>query len=375
MGNPAIEPVKLRSTCDRCAALKVRCDKGKPRCERCQASGSECKYRPYRWKTKVSSNPLSQGHLCRPAVRTPPGHMLGIPDPQQSAIRASGVNITSDDHTTAFLGLSSACAPTSTSSDFGHNSYKPSSLPDFSHFDFSAAFPEDVPNELSEPSSIVSSLFAGSNHEMFDMTTPETEEDFLTPGAAANSCSCADMALSIAEELYRGALCGPTGNVLSSPPSDLILKVSRAVVRKLDQLLVQGPCACSHDPSLLFMLASIISKTLDWYRVVFNGISQATNPDAAPETVPTAPIQFGDFKLNSEEQRRMEAQFLLCELQSLRRVLGILAKSAADRFHGGLREIGPLADLLHEFLSSALEKLMANVNSFCVFRLSTRGPS
>ncbi|KAL3476353.1 hypothetical protein BJX99DRAFT_227967 [Aspergillus californicus] len=368
MGDSANGPVKLRSTCDRCATLKVRCDKGKPCCERCQASRGECTYRPYRWKTKVSFNPLSRAHSGRPAVRIQPGH---ISYSQHSAIRASEANITSDDTGTTFSGFSAACAPTapaSTSNDFGQNPYNSSSLPDFSHLDFSTTIPDDVLTELSEPSSTMSSLLASSNLGMFDMTTPETEGDFLPPGPAANSCSCVDMTLSIAEELYRGALCTPTGNdnVFSSPSSALILKVNRAVVRKLDPLLVQGQCSCSHDPGLIFMLVSIISKTLDWYRLVFNELSQPTNPDAVPETG-----QFGEFKLNSEEQRRMEAQFLLCELQSLRRVL----RNAADRYHGGLREIDPLVDPLYECLSSVLDKLMANVNSICVFKLPTRDPS
>ena len=370
MGNPGTGRVKLRSTCDRCAALKVRCDKGKPRCERCQASGSECAYGPYRWKTRAPSNPMTRERLYRQVVGTQPGDM-SLAYPQQSAIGSSEMNITSDGPTTTFPGFSGACTPTPTytSNDFGQNRYDRSSLPDFSHFNF-----PDVSNELSEPNSIISSLFADSNPEIYEMSTPETEGEPLIPIPSPNSCSCADTALGIAEDLYRGALCGPT-------PNGLILKVNREVVRKLDQLLVEGQCTYSHEPSLLFMLASIISKSLDWYQVIFHEISQPpknnnnnnNNPNAAaaaPETVPTTPIQFGEFKLNPEEQRRMEAQFLLCELQSLRRVLGMLAKNAVDRD----RYHGTLADPLHEFLRLALDRLMADVNSFCVFRPPRRNP-
>lgn len=46
---------KLRSTCDRCTALKVRCKKQKPACERCDNFGLKCVYSPYRWKGRPSS--------------------------------------------------------------------------------------------------------------------------------------------------------------------------------------------------------------------------------------------------------------------------------------------------------------------------------
>ncbi|RDW76455.1 uncharacterized protein DSM5745_06447 [Aspergillus mulundensis] len=340
MGDPAAGPLKLRSTCDRCAALKVRCGKGKPRCERCHASGTDCIYRPYRWKTN-SSSPLVQGQV--------PG--IPIIYPQIPA----DDSLTSD---TAFSGFSEAhlTSPASASSVFG------SALPDLSHFDFSAD--QGAPTELSEPGAMDPPLFAELRHEELGIITPSTEGDSITL-TPTHECSCADTALGIAEELYRGSLCTPTG----SPPSALILKVSRAAVRSLEQLLVQGEgqCTCSHDPSLLFMFASIISKSLDWYRVVFNGICRPAKPDAAAGFMATAPLQFGDFMLNSEEQRRMEAQFLLCELQSLRRMLGILGKNATVQRHGG----GGLVDQLHGVLSAALDRLMTNVNSFCVFKLPT----
>ncbi|KAL2862527.1 uncharacterized protein BJX67DRAFT_385549 [Aspergillus lucknowensis] len=356
-GNSATGPLRLRSTCDRCAALKVRCDKGKPRCERCHASGSQCTYRPYRWKTRASSQSNS----------TKAGHLPGIPYPERSAPGASEVNITAEDSAAAFPPFSGAsgCAlaapPISTDSGFAD-------------FDFSSAIPDDIPNELSEPSSMIPPLFARSNQGIFDMSTPETEQDSFTPGTAANliSCSCADTALSIVSELYRGALYETPG-----PPTNQILNVNRGVIRKLEQLLVgcQGQCACPNDPGLLCILASIISKSLDWYTVVFNGISQSRNADSRPESLQSVPIRFGTFELSTEEARRMEAQFLLCELQSIRRVLSLLAKHAASRCHGGSgRGIGPLVDPVHGFLSSALDKLMASVNSFCVFRLSSRDP-
>jgi hypothetical protein len=47
---------KLRSSCDRCTALKIRCNKQTPTCGRCSTSGLACVYSPYRWKGRPSSN-------------------------------------------------------------------------------------------------------------------------------------------------------------------------------------------------------------------------------------------------------------------------------------------------------------------------------
>jgi hypothetical protein len=88
-------PIRLRSACDACSSAKTKCDKKQPVCDRCQASGFICSYRPSRrhgkhpWAEKASTSspgltPLSQSIFERqdPIVITAtseqPGEMIGV---------------------------------------------------------------------------------------------------------------------------------------------------------------------------------------------------------------------------------------------------------------------------------------------------------
>jgi hypothetical protein len=51
-----LSPEKLRSTCNQCAVSKVRCNKGKPTCQRCEAHQFECVYSRSRRRGKPRSS-------------------------------------------------------------------------------------------------------------------------------------------------------------------------------------------------------------------------------------------------------------------------------------------------------------------------------
>ncbi|KAI2620265.1 hypothetical protein GGS26DRAFT_308215 [Hypomontagnella submonticulosa] len=82
----ASEPVKYRTSCDRCQNIKLRCSQEKPACKRCASKGFHCVYSPVRRMGRpkkpnhIASSKVSNLHesISTPdmVTPTPPGSIL-----------------------------------------------------------------------------------------------------------------------------------------------------------------------------------------------------------------------------------------------------------------------------------------------------------
>jgi Fungal Zn(2)-Cys(6) binuclear cluster domain/Aflatoxin regulatory protein len=77
-GGRCFAPQKLKDSCDKCSASKVRCTKEKPTCGRCDRLGYPCSYRParrvgrpYRPRTSSSDNQTDEAAAAEAPVQRP----------------------------------------------------------------------------------------------------------------------------------------------------------------------------------------------------------------------------------------------------------------------------------------------------------------
>lgn len=383
---------KCRSTCDRCTALKVRCDKRKPSCERCESAREVCVYGPYRWKGKPTAKNASpraqrQSIDARSSDRRQPPRrqsmqftnslMDGYPNSNDILSTLTGFPLTPDieDVQNAFEGSSWSAALLSTTEDFND-------LPDSNLYDN----PQHVCDSIRHASVTAFPSPPLNTSPCARITldsTPSTSRS-ISPGSSVSGHphQCVWVAFAMLQDLYKASSALHKDGENSVLCSDKILKMNRAVLHKMDSLYSQECNACASDVSMVFLQATIASKVLSWYRAVFNGFHEGS-PQArvgqwqqhqqrpmALEPLSFTPTRFGDFELDYVAERHMKAQFLLCELQSLKKAIGYL-----DGWSGGNAiEIEGLvrgaAQSVHRFLSLGLDDLITRIDQFCASKSS-----
>ena len=323
---------KLRSSCDSCAVSKVRCGKQKPRCQRCTHMKLECIYGPSRRKGKPglsqskSSSPSAScfdSPRCKGAtsqstpVGTSQSYTRGDSNPSDTFI---GFQNVSEDHD----GFSNDI--------FSGSLWTPYSLQSV------ASSQEQYDGQMSR--STAEDSFNTVLHQPAFSSSPISKTTIAlnlvdtTPDLATTDRFCISMAFKTLEELYQLPLHHQSAYSerpnIANPSSDQILKINQTAVQNIEYLLLCECITCSHDSNMPFILATIGSKVLGWYREVYNGdILQpsSTTPNSVNDAaVTTTPITIGDFKLDHIAETRMKAQLLLCELQNLGRVFDLLSQ-------------------------------------------------
>ncbi|KAF7590071.1 hypothetical protein BBP40_003273 [Aspergillus hancockii] len=212
------------------------------------------------------------------------------------------------------------------------------------------------------------------SHHVPETGTSDTHLPSPRPRTPQCLCLCVGPAFSALQEMYRAESTCRREKGSALPSSDQILKVNRAAVQSVDQLLSRGCAACLGDISILLLVTTVISKVLAWYQAVFNRIAQpspAKSPVDLVEPISVTPIHFGDFRLDLVAEQRITAQLLLCELHNVLILTGLLRESALCRIDNGHAQIGSLLGAICEFLSSTLNNLTSRVDGFCVSKPST----
>ncbi|KAE8354550.1 hypothetical protein BDV28DRAFT_147007 [Aspergillus coremiiformis] len=210
-------------------------------------------------------------------------------------------------------------------------------------------------------------------HPMLD--TGMSESSFSSPDSwtTRNMCPCATLAFSILQSMYRDEFTYRMERGCDLPSSDLILKINRAAVQSLHQLLSRDCPECFRDTTIRFLIVTIISKVLSWYRAVFDRLvhqSPAKSPIDLAELSSVTPIHFGDFELDMVAEQRITAQLLLCELDNVHKVLSLMRHSALGRTHNGPDVGDTLVGVVCQFLSSAFGDLTSQVDEFCLSKPS-----
>ncbi|KAL3445795.1 hypothetical protein BJX65DRAFT_280922 [Aspergillus insuetus] len=359
---------KFRTSCDACAASKVRCSKEQPRCVRCVQHDHKCVYgrsrrkgKPPRIANRASS--LQAPHPRQPTRGAGPfgDNRWHLADMFANTSYAGTVpdNILHggwEEIVNSIAGFAT------------HESTVPTrSTPEPYSMDFQTllSFPSpgpEVPFPLGGQPGMAGSIaldttLNDSNSDLeendHDEGGMDLEEQELGPYETAHE-SCIAAACQTLSSLYqaiRSHSHGPDrsarpGPLQRSPSSDVVVSTARTATQTVLRLL---RCACSsaHDPSLLSLLATIISKIIAWYQLLYDhnivsgsissssakdapqreegsrgddDASCATNPSSTTTTskqdhLYNVPLSIGTLRLPHDTEAKLKAQLLLCELE------------------------------------------------------------
>ena len=296
---------KLRSSCDRCGAAKLKCDRGQPACGRCLNLGQTCVYGVSR---KMGKPPRDR--LRAPTVggmsRTP-----GYVDPPQSvrcdakiASSVRDISVGGGDFVPSYESFSNIDrGPSSwnTLEDYQNNIFIHDecldtwrrSLPGVSVPDFpSAAFCD---NTLS-PSTHITPLSLHTSPELESHPTLAvlqsqiddiTHTDNISLASESNrNHNCSREARDIMHNLasldpggiysarHSSSVSSWTAaNTSHCAPFDHILRVNQEARERLERLLL---CPCKRDPHLALLYASVISLILSLYQQAADCAQQAS---------------------------------------------------------------------------------------------------
>ncbi|KAE8140269.1 hypothetical protein BDV38DRAFT_27988 [Aspergillus pseudotamarii] len=374
-------PRRLRSTCDRCTMLKVRCDKKKPRCERCESVQQHCVYGPYRWKGRSTATqaPLSSSYI-RTGRQVPFKAVEGfdqstardlqvtehmIPEGPVSSLPEFSLFPGLERVSFDFHGQLNAMYLGKDDNDRNGLSARPALLDYFG----------PTTNSLSGQVDIKSLACLGGSESHPLQEAGESESYFSSPDSwiSRSICPCGSLAFNILQEMYRAEDTCRLERGSRLPSNDHILKINRTAAQSLEQLLSRDCTDCREDSNMPFLIVTTMSKVLSWYQAVFDRINQQS-PTKSPvnlmEPLPATPIYFGDFELDTVAEQRITAQVLLCELGYVSKLLTMIRESALGRLHNEREPMGTLLGAVSHFLLSTLNDLTSKVDEFCTSKQS-----
>lgn len=286
MSEEAPQPLrqrKLRSSCDRCGAAKLRCDRSQPECTRCLSVGVACVYGVSRKAGKPPRN--------RDRLNDNTGGSAG-----NGFVPGSGSG----------SGSGSVSSPDNVSTAWDKiNDYHNSLMASVHVLD---AF-HDNPIDLSFPAlnSLEFDDNLSANHETEPLESPEASRthvdesmyfnsEFMLPIASKdhNCCREAHDILRRLSLLNPNTASSTSRSVADSTSAissttgcvhlDHILRINRESSEQLGYLLA---CSCARYPHLALLYASIISRIMIWYEQAASCSQRASwSPEvAAADTV------------------------------------------------------------------------------------------
>ncbi|KAL4872332.1 hypothetical protein BDV12DRAFT_193425 [Aspergillus spectabilis] len=161
--------------------------------------------------------------------------------------------------------------------------------------------------------------------------------------------SCIAAACQTLSSLYQlvrsdSGRCAQPSPLPQSPSSDVVLDSARTAASGVLQML-RCVCSSAHDPSLLSLLAAIISRILDWYQILYEhntagsssstsatetriqggesslaAVPSSTDSTSSPNSIQghpvyIVPLTIGTLRLPHNTETKLKAQLLLCELE------------------------------------------------------------
>lgn len=277
---------KLRSSCDRCGAAKLKCDRGQPNCGRCLSLNQPCVYGVSRKTGK------------------PPRDRLRLPD--VSGISSTSTKPPQQPHpnTNHRERRDTASSHGTNTSTFSYDSIAPDSghaldgqglglgmnldALDTSHSDLFWPSMSNYP-----PLDFDDGLFSNMETGPYSLPTPVSEshhttprkqsyvEDhngsFQPPSNTGHDCFREAYDVLGSLSLHRFPITHPTSrsptpssaststitNAANRVPLDHVLRLNREATERLGNLLT---CPCAGFPQLTILYASIISQILVWYQ-------------------------------------------------------------------------------------------------------------
>lgn len=384
--NKPSKPQRLafRSSCDPCAASKVRCTKEQLGCSRCVQNGLKCVYGRSRRKGKPPSNKTAPIHapVHHPYSRAPvsPPAPPAPPTPAQPSWTPGPNHHQPNYNHSCSWYRASNLTPSLTPSLTPDEGISHLSTPEFGW-----------PSMVGSDPMVTDGHSLGSLPEMRGMDDEngggqKGDEVRHNPGDYQHE-SCIAVACRTLSSLYqfvqsdcvnghstnsnqsRSMLKRPTPEV--SPANDIVFCTTRSATETVSRLLNCTARSCAGDPSILLVLGSILLRILTWYKTLYQseigGLGLSATPsrngredvgsnssqsdnehsiglsqpsESMGESIYTVPLSIplavGAFNLPCATETKMKAQLLLCEVQTLSQVCQALDRrvQAAESIRG-----------------------------------------
>ncbi|CRL24893.1 Aflatoxin biosynthesis regulatory protein [Penicillium camemberti] len=384
----------FRSSCDPCAASKVRCTKEQLGCSRCVQNGLKCVYGRSRRKGKPPSNKTAPIHapVHHPYSRAP----VSPPAPPAPPIPAQPSWTPGPNHHQPNYNHSCSWYRASNPTEWERrrNTLTPSLTPSLTP---GAGISHLSTPEFGWPSMLGSDPMVTDSHSLGSLPEMRGMDDENGGGQEGDEVqhnpeddqheSCIAVACRTLSSLYqfvqsdcvnghstnsnqsRSMLKPPTPEV--SPANDIVFCTTRFATETVSRLLNCTARSCAGDPSILLVLGSILLRILTWYEALYQseigelGLSATPSPSGREDvgldgshssvthsiglsqpsesmeesiyTVPlTIPLTIGTFNLSLATETKMKAQLLLCEVQTLSQVCQALGRrvQAAESIRG-----------------------------------------
>ncbi|KAG9201707.1 hypothetical protein G6514_005516 [Epicoccum nigrum] len=318
---------KLRSTCNQCALSKVRCNKRKPVCQRCETHDFECVYDRSRRRGKPRS---SQQQRQLDGWSTAHSAQSGGPGPYNWPYTNGGGGGGID----AFSKLSSL-------------------LPGDDTFDCSLWAD---PNGMFYGDTSDSTRGDGSSSGEMPMEKSSRMAHAHAHDQQQSQTGDSSVGTAVGRQLYETT-------EVAQVSSGHLLQTNRTMMDRLQTLLKNNCSYCAQHVDLGVLLSTAVSKMLAWYRAVLDSMIDTSAKDAASPAAHIAitPIMLGDFELDPTTETRMKAQLLLCELQNIAPLLNLLSERN-NRVAAG----GDVYTSLDKQLRASFAELTSEINALVV---------
>ena len=322
--SPRLEAPKLRSSCDSCGTAKVKCDRGRPKCNRCETLSLTCVYgtsrkigKPPRKRPRSDGDATIKKRICTSWTATHSRDIhtaMGFGEPQSVSVHAQNnfsnsateiIPFSSDINTASGISeqnqLTSDFYPLLTLNEWPQ-------LEEWPQFDIFGApdFPSASPLE---PVSIVSKRSCDEYHSC-PRESYEIFRDLICPTPSLHA---------------------PESNsVTVSAQLDQVLQFNRNAIDRLTQVL---RCPCATSGHRVMVHASIVSRILIWYQQAAGWTgSSAWGPrpselaDSNPSSLVQAtgfsvehvPVSIGSFSIEDQKvQAAFRNQLVLSELKKI----------------------------------------------------------
>lgn len=337
---------KLRLSCDECLQSKIKCDKQKPKCNRCRGLGRDCVYGVSRKVGRPPSATRAKGRENLANSTTPTRTTLIAPKD------ASNLDPAPPSSSETWQ-----CTSTNSGSDLGvFNEWDEFSIEGIDPFELLNGWNEVTEHEDGHDHAVP----AESQSCRMSTATPEyanSDSDLVAPTAimvieqngrcqfgtgsapwTAPIGGCDSAAYSILGNLncvtqQNEPLDARSGGIPSEDYETTILRLDNILQRSKNAVSsVTGllDCSCAQEPRLAMLYTSIVSKILSWYQVAANHLPSAESPQCASQATSqsssscfakpaslhnsSACIRFGSFQVDAIDQAAFHRQLLLVEI-------------------------------------------------------------
>ncbi|EXJ89641.1 hypothetical protein A1O3_02708 [Capronia epimyces CBS 606.96] len=318
--------VKLRDTCESCAAAKVRCSKEKPACSRCSSRGLRCEYGTSRRSGRASSSSHSTAgyqQKNQTQTQTANGDRSKCPSQSQSPgegmmLRPDAVAVNQDEWLASLMGFppddhgpdtfnDMNSVPMDASMSMSTTSTSIQDMPDYRDlmsYPFGPGGGDPHTNTTTNTS--IDALFNINDHDLTAMTWEGLQE----PDLDGHDC------LSIALDLFKR--CSATDSSPTTCPRRLsfsretppltletVDSIHQHMIEPLSRIL---DCSCSSNGSLITIVSLVIFKIIAWYAraASLSPAATAAGPGSGPGS--------SEGSSNSSSSMPLDSRFSVTDL-------------------------------------------------------------